>query len=497
MNQQLPEIIQGGMGIGVSSWQLARAVSCLGHLGVVSGTATDTTLVRRLQDGDPGGHARRAMERFPLQAIVRDTLDRYFLPAGKGTAAYRALPLLRQVTSPRRQQLIMLSTFVEVTLAKEGHDGRVGMNLLAKIQLPTLPSLYGAMLAGVDAILMGAGIPREIPGVLDALAEHRPCSIRFDVEGLPSDRSEHLGFDPQIHWTETGPPSIHRPAFLAIIASNSLATMLARKSNGRVDGFVIEGPIAGGHNAPPRGEPRYNWRGEPVYGARDEVDLAKLREIGIPFWLAGGVGSPEGLVAARAAGAAGIQVGTLFAFCEESGMDPVLRRAVVDHAARGEIEIVTDPRASPTGYPFKVVHWPENPAYRVKRERVCDLGYLRVAYAEPDGTIGYRCSGEPVDQYVAKGGKLEDTEGRHCLCNELTATIGLPQQRDHGAFEPPIVTSGDELASIDRFLGDRRDYTAADVIAYLTCGHANLVPSRSARIIETCAAAGSASTTRG
>jgi nitronate monooxygenase len=466
MNHAIPEIIQGGMGVGVSSWQLANAVARSGHLGVVSGTATDSTLVRRLQDGDPGGHLRRAMARFPLQAIVRDTLDRYFLPDGRARAPYTALPLLRQVMSPRRQQLIMLSTFVEVALAKEGHDGKVGMNLLTKIQLPTLAALYGAILAGVDVILMGAGIPREIPGVLDALAEHRSCSIRFDVEGLPADRAEHLTFDPRAHW-QAEPPVVRRPAFLAIVASNSLATMLARKSTGRVDGFVVEGALAGGHNAPPRGEPRFNWRGEPVYGPRDAVDLARLRELGLPFWLAGGAGSPQGLSAARAAGAAGIQVGTLFAFCEESGMSPALRRAVLDHAARGEIEIVTDPRASPTGYPFKIVHWPENPAYRMKRTRVCDLGYLRVAYAKPDGSIGYRCSGEPIDQYLAKGGALEDTTGRHCLCNELTATIGLAQSRDDGAVEPPLVTSGDDLAAIDQFLGDRRDYRAADVIAYL------------------------------
>ena len=40
----LPTIIQGGMGAGVSSWQLARAVACAGHLGVVSGAALDVRL---------------------------------------------------------------------------------------------------------------------------------------------------------------------------------------------------------------------------------------------------------------------------------------------------------------------------------------------------------------------------------------------------------------------------------------------------------------------
>ena len=68
--------------------------------------------------------------------------------------------------------------------------------------------------------------------------------------------------------------------------------MLARKASGRIDGFVIEGPTAGGHNAPPRGEPRFNPLGEPLYGERDVVDLAKLVELGLPFWLAGGAGRP-------------------------------------------------------------------------------------------------------------------------------------------------------------------------------------------------------------
>ena len=48
--------------------------------------------------------------------------------------------------------------------------------------MPNLASLYGAMLAGVDYVLMGAGIPREIPGALDALSRHEPASLKLDVE---------------------------------------------------------------------------------------------------------------------------------------------------------------------------------------------------------------------------------------------------------------------------------------------------------------------------
>ena len=85
----LPTIIQGGMGAGISGWRLARAVSSEGQLGVVSGTALDVILARRLQTGDPGGHLRRALDRFPVRAMA----DRVWRPVFRGwrKAAGRAL----------------------------------------------------------------------------------------------------------------------------------------------------------------------------------------------------------------------------------------------------------------------------------------------------------------------------------------------------------------------------------------------------------------------
>lgn len=465
--RELPPIIQGGMGIGVSGWRLARAVSQCGQLGVVSGTALDSVLVRRLQEGDPGGHLRRAMAAFPIPGVAARVLKRFFRSEGlpPGTP-YKLLPMYRQGASPAREQVTMLANFVEVFLAKEGHNGPVGINLLTKIQLPTLASLYGAMLAGVDCVLMGAGIPREIPAVLDAFAEHRTAEVRLEIEGLPAGVTKQMRLDPNEHWA-TLPAPLRRPFFLAIIASNSLATVLARKASGKVDGFIIEGPTAGGHNAPPRGEPRFNDRGEPLYGNRDVVDLAKVCELGIPFWLAGGAGQPGRLGEAMAAGAAGIQVGTLFAYCDESDLGEDLKRSVLEHVLRGEVEVFTDPQASPTGYPFKVVQWSADPGATADRERVCDLGYLRVAYYTPEGKIDYRCASEPVDAYVRKGGKIEDTERRRCLCNALLANIAHPMARAGGQVEPPLLTSGDDLPTLATFLDGRTRYAAADVIAYL------------------------------
>jgi nitronate monooxygenase len=437
-------------------------------MGVVSGTALDTILIRRLQDGDAGGHVRRAMEFFPIPHVSANVLRRYFLPEGRPEGQpYKLLPMYKQLVSAGREQLTMLANFVEVHLAKESHSGPIGINLLTKVQLPNLASLYGAMLAGVEYVLMGAGIPREIPGVLDAFADHRPATLRLDVHGPPGDEPEYLSLDPRAHGVEPSALPLSRPRFIAIVAASSLATTLARKASGRVDGFVVEGPTAGGHNAPPRGEPHTNARGEPLYGERDIVDLSRVAELGAPFWIAGGGGSPERLREARAMGAAGVQVGTLFAYCDESGLADELKREVLAHAARGEIDVFTDPRASPTGFPFKVVSWPGSDAAARGRVRKCDLGYLRTAYRDADGRIGFRCPAEPVDNYIRKGGTLAETEGRRCLCNGLVANIGLPQVRDGGTLEPPLLTSGDDLLSIQSFLGARPNYTAADVVDYL------------------------------
>jgi NAD(P)H-dependent flavin oxidoreductase YrpB (nitropropane dioxygenase family) len=466
----IPALIQGGMGVGVSDWQLAQAVSRKGQLGVVSGIALDIVHARRLNDGDPGGHLRRAYEGFVRPDVVEKVLRRYYRASGRQPGAkYLSVPTPRLDPPSLLVELTVLANFAEVSLAKEGHDGLIGVNYLEKIQLPILYSLYGAMLAGVDVVLMGAGIPKEIPHVLDLLAAGQPATYRITVAGAARDDESLTRFDPSEFLGES-PATLVRPRFLAIIASNTLASYLAKSAHGRPDGFVVEGPIAGGHNAPPRAALVLDDDGQPVYGPRDHVDLDALTSLGIPFWLAGGFGSPDQLRAALEAGAAGIQVGSAFALCEESGIDASIRHDIITQALSGALRVRTDPLASPSGYPFKVVALHDtisDPEVYASRERVCDLGFLRTAYLRDSGTIGYRCPAEPEDDYVDKGGALEDTEGRKCLCNGLLATIGLGQKRRVGP-EPPIVTAGDDLERVVRALSvDGGAYTASDVVDYL------------------------------
>lgn len=472
----MPTIIQGGMGIGVSHWPLARAVSQAGQLGVVSGAGINTVLLRRLQRGDPTGAIRRAMAHFPHPEVTESFLEDYYVPSGKDPhKPYKRSPLFSVHSNRRLEQLTVLGSFGEVFLAKEGHDGLVGINFLEKFQLSNLPGLYGAMLAGVDYVLMGAGIPREIPGVLDLFSVQQSASLKVFVHGGGSGEEVRVSFDPNTAFSRHL-PNLKRPYFLPIIASATLALHLSQKSTGSIEGFVIEGPTAGGHNAPPRGKFQLNASGEPVYGKKDEVDLEKIKELGLPFWLAGGFASPEQLHEATERGAAGIQVGTAFAFCEESGFTEQIKSAaiqkwVLDSEAVSKEHVFTDPAASPTGFPFKVAPLEDtlsNAEGYEARPRKCDLGYLREVCATADGSLVYRCPGEPIDAYLKKEGSIAETAGRKCLCNALFAAIGLEQRQEDGYLELPLVTAGDDLVNLSRFFKEgKTSYSAKEVIQHL------------------------------
>ncbi|MDQ1288681.1 MAG: hypothetical protein QG622_2247 [Actinomycetota bacterium] len=465
-----PVIIQGGMGVGVSSWQLARTVSATGQMGVVSGTALDIVLARRLQDGDPGGHARLALKHCPLPELAARVLERWFRPEGRGGRPYSPGPRLGLRGNTVGDDLAVAGNFVEVWLAKQGHDGPVGINFLEKIQLATPAAAYGAILAGVDYVLMGAGIPRDIPSLLTALSRNTPGGVWVDVAG--GDRQWHE-LDPRTV-TRGSDPELRRPRFLAIVSGQALAVYLNRDEATRPDGFVVEGPTAGGHNTPPRGRLQLDGTGQPVYGPRDSADLRQVAAVGLPFWVAGGYGEPERVQAALDAGATGVQVGTLFALCRESGLLNDLRHQLLSRLRDGTLDVRTDPAASPTGFPFKVARLPgtlTDPEVYAARPRLCDLGYLRTPYAREGGAIGYRCPAEPIDVFIRKGGDASNTAGSVCLCNALTGDVGLSQQRKDGYVELPLVTLGSDLGgalALDRLTGaDDEGWTARQAIEWL------------------------------
>ena len=467
MSEHLPVIIQGGMGIAVSNWELAKTVSMQGQLGVVSGTAIDNVLARRLQDGDNSGICRRAMKHFPNQDLVQRILNKYFIEGGKpADTPYVMVPKITLEQKKDAQEILVLANFVEVWLAKEGHSGIVGINFLHKIQMTTAASVLGAMIAGVDYIIMGAGIPRELPKLIRQIAKLEIGSVPVDVIGGPAVQTQINPLD-----FVNSDFKMKKPKFLAIISVDVLGTYLARDEETRPDGFIIEHNSAGGHNAPPRGKYELDDNGEPIYGPKDIADLEKMKKLGLPFWMAGTYGNPNRVKEALDSGAAGVQVGTLFALSNHSGFSNKTRKQLIEKLKSNTLDIKTDIKASPTSFPIKIAklegHTSTVEGFAL-RPKLCDLGYLREPVLSETGRTIYRCPSEPDDQFIKKGGAVEDIDGRKCLCNGLMANIGLPQVRRDGYVEAPIVTLGSDVEGAKTLLKDFPDgYGADDAVCWL------------------------------
>jgi nitronate monooxygenase len=500
-------LIQGGMGVYVSNWRLAQAVAKERPgiaVGTVSGTGLDVVYVRLLQLGDPGGHVRRALDAFDNQFGVRigkKICDRYFIEGGKAPSArfknspqHIVRPQNGGITIPAPSQesqsialtldeaiveLLIATGFAEVWLAKQGHGGRVFINFLKKVELPLVYTMYGAMLAGVDGVIVGAGNPEGLPEVCSKLADHQPVSSDLLVLYRQSGESFHVPFDPRaVAAGQLTKKPLQRPAFLAIVSLESLVEALANSRTEAPDGFIIEHHTAGGHNAPPQGVLKKDDKGQPQYSQQDEPDLQAIRKSGLPFWLAGGYSSHEKFNQALAAGALGVQIGSNFALAEESGMQPSYRSAILKKLKNGarDEELVQTTMFSPTGFPFKVAQLEDTLAedsVYADRRRVCDIGLLQqrgLSKPAADGSrrLFQRCSAAPVDGFISKRGLEFNTHDRRCLCNGLLSTVGLGQvgnQNGEQKEEPAIVTLGNHLDGIRRLSRNgQSQYWARDVV---------------------------------
>lgn len=492
-----PALISGGMGVWISNWRMARIVSLFGGLGIVSGTALEFVYIRLLQQGDKGGHVRRAFEELMLRVPelaerIRGIIAEYFVEGGKPeTALYKAAPSAAlnrcgkrgtvSLWEPGRdyQILTLASHFAEVWLAKEGHDGVVGINYLRKVERPLPWGLYGAMLAGVDYVASGAGSPSELPALIDSLSRHQEGVLSLRVQGACSADGEFALLIRPMALRAASPVPLRKPKFLAIVSSYALASALASTEATRPYGFIVEGSVAGGHNAPPSRK-TFDADGQQtvVFTAADTIDVPAIAGLGLPFWLAGDYGTPERLDQALTLGASGVQFGSIVALSGQSGMESGVRAAALRLLAKGLLKVRTDPLASPSGFPFKVAQLAgtlsERGVYDT-RERRCDVGGLQSAYLLPDGGLGFRCPAEDVEAYIAKGGKRCNTKGRVCLCNGLLSAAGLAQKWPDGFVEPPLVTLGENLSAARRLLLDRlavgqNTYAVGKVLQYIAAG---------------------------
>lgn len=466
------KIIQGGMGVGVSNYILVRTVSALGELGVVSGVMLDAMMTRRLQNGDLTGEIRHALEQFPNQNIADWIINKYFIKNGKPLSQkYLNCPFpkfdvssekILTLKSKNLEKLIVAANFVEVYLAKQGHNNPVGINYLHKIQWPIMPSIYGAMLAGVDVLLIGAGFPKEIPSVINSLSKKDKATMSMPVINGENYLIEFNPLEILSNHGELNPPKLFG------IVSNHLGV----KALPDVDGYIFENYTAGGHNAPSRIK-KLTDKGEPDYGIKDEMDYKLLKtlleknakkrnNILQPYWFAGSYA--DKLSEVLKIGATGIQVGTPFAFCQESGIEPKLKQKTLQEILSGG-RTYTDPFVSPSGFPFKVFQSPGTISCQEiykSRKRVCNLGYLVELY-EKDNVLGTRCPAENIENYVRKGGDINKTINKACLCNALFAKIGLSSPN-----EMPIITTGYDFSVVKLLVKKHGlNYTAKNVVDYI------------------------------
>ncbi len=498
------QLIQGGMGVYVSNFHLANAVAaCQPGItaGTVSGIALDVVYVRLLQLGDPGGHVRTALGAFDSRFQVdigAKIIDRYLVEGGKSPDeryhygprqtlhtknGKQTIPLPDESQPPVQLtideelvELLIATAFAEVWLAKRGHQGKVLINFLHKVQLPLVYALYGAMLADVDGIVVGAGNPEGLPAVCTRLTRHQPITTEHALLYRESGETFEVDFDPQsIAGGRLAQQPLNRPAFLAIVSLESLVGALVNSPTEPPDGFIIEHHTAGGHNAPPQGPLEKDALDQPIYSNEDEPDLDAIRHFDKPFWLAGGYNSCDKLREAQSVGAAGVQTGTSFALAQESGLDPLHKIAILSALKQGatDADLVRTTLFSPTGFPFKVAQLPgtlaDDEVYN-NRTRVCDLGFLQqrgFSKPGPDGErdLFARCPAGSLADFSRKRGLPFNAAGKRCLCNGLLAAVGLGQTHPRNGGEPAIVTLGNNLDGVRRLSRQGQvTYWACDVV---------------------------------
>lgn len=330
-------IIQGGMGVGVSLHPLARAVAREGGFGVVSSVCLDRLVSKR---------------------------------NGKKVNTYEA-------------------AYEEISLAKSS-GGLAGINIMVAIVRDYEDSVRGAIDAGADAIISGAGLPLNLP-------------------------------------------SIHPPrdtALIPIVSSDRALELICRKWERlgyRPDAVVLEGPLAGGH-----------------LGFKiDQIDLESnrlenlfqpVKEIAMkhgdfPVVVAGGIYTREDIVRFLKMGADGVQMGTRFLATEESSATEDYKRAVVK--AGPEDIVIADKPGSPCGLPFRIIK--QSPMFVSAQKRLrkpkCDKGY--VLLKDSEGKFS-RCAAK------------DSNENHFCICNGLLSSAGYNPDE-----EEPLYTVGSNAWRVD------------------------------------------------
>lgn len=292
--KEIVPIIVGGMGVDISTAELALEAARLGGIGHISDAMVADVCDKRFKT-----------------TFIKDKTKFYKLniPNTDKSIVKFDLGLLAEATK----------LHVAATMDAKGGDGLIFINCMEKLTMnaprETLQArLWSSLDAGIDGITLSAGLHL---GSFSLMEDHP----RF------------------------------RDAKLGIIVSSVRALQLFLRKNSRLnrlpDFVIVEGPLAGGHLGFGA-----DWAQYDLASIVTEVSqYLKKEHLEIPVVAAGGIFTGSDAVSFLENGAAAVQVATRFTVAEECGL-PYKAKQEYFKASEQDIEVNN---ISPTGYPMRML----------------------------------------------------------------------------------------------------------------------------------------------
>ncbi|WP_426210822.1 nitronate monooxygenase [Massilia sp. TWP1-3-3] len=293
-NKEYVPIMIGGMGVDISTSELALEAARLGGIGHISDAMVEDVSDRKFDT-----------------SYVKDKTKTYKFNINNMDKAVVQFDLERLADATRRH--------VGATMAAKRGDGLIFVNCMEKLTMnapkETLRTRLNAALdAGIDGITMSAGLHL---GSFALIADHP----RF------------------------------REALLGIIVSSVRALQLFLRKIARLDRLpdyvIVEGPLAGGHLGF-----GMDWAEFDLHTIMDEIHaFMREQKLDIPLIAAGGIFTGSDAVSFLEKGAGGVQVATRFTITDECGLPDDVKQ---EYVRATEDDIIVN-GISPTGYPMRML----------------------------------------------------------------------------------------------------------------------------------------------
>lgn len=313
-NKEYLPLVAGGMGVDISTSELALEMARLGAIGHISDAmspwVSDRKFKTRYQSTKQKKH-RQYSNSFDKSQVKWDLQDLY-------DATYR---------------------HANSTMEQKQGSGAIWVNVMEKLTMgaprETLQTRLNAVLdAGIDGVTLSAGLH---------------CGTLGLIVDNPRFRDANIG----------------------IIVSSARALKLFLRSAKRVDRYpnyiIVEGPLAGGHLGFGEDWKQHNLRAIVI----EVVQMLKEADLDIPVLPAGGVFTGTDAQDFIALGASAIQVATRFTISQECGLPPLVKQKYL----RANEEDVVVNSISPTGYLMRMLR--NSPCLQSNVKPNCEaLGYI-------------------------------------------------------------------------------------------------------------------------